>query len=97
MVRRDTLEKKEVDLSKLDEEIEKVLEDIQSNMFKLCEKRLEEKTTTAITLEEFTKKMEEEQRYIKAMWCGDGACEDKIKELTGAHSRCIPFKQEIIR
>lgn len=28
------------------------------------------------------------------MWCGDEACEDKIKELTGAKSRCIPFEQE---
>ena len=30
------------------------------------------------------------------MWCGDEACEDKIKELTGAKSRCIPFEQEHI-
>jgi prolyl-tRNA synthetase len=28
------------------------------------------------------------------MWCGDRACEDKIKEETGATSRCIPFEQE---
>ena len=30
------------------------------------------------------------------MWCGNVECEDKIKELTGAHSRCIPFNQEKI-
>ena len=28
------------------------------------------------------------------MWCGDVACEDKVKEVTGAHSRCMPFEQE---
>ena len=28
------------------------------------------------------------------MWCGSEECENKIKELTGAHSRCIPFEQE---
>ena len=28
------------------------------------------------------------------MWCGKEECENKIKELTGAHSRCIPFTQE---
>ena len=28
------------------------------------------------------------------MWCGDEACEDKVKEETGAGSRCIPFEQE---
>ena len=29
--------------------------------------------------------------FVKAMWCGDEACEDKIHEVTGAKSRCIPF------
>ena len=28
------------------------------------------------------------------MWCGNVECEDKIKEVTGAHSRCMPFVQE---
>ena len=32
--------------------------------------------------------------FIKAMWCGDEECEDKVKELTGVGSRCIPFDQE---
>ena len=32
--------------------------------------------------------------FIKAMWCGDEACEDKVKEVTGVGSRCIPFAQE---
>ena len=40
--------------------------------------------------------MEENQGFIKAMWCGEEACEDKIRELTGAKSRCIPFEQEHI-
>ena len=38
----------------------------------------------------------ENQGYVKAMWCGNVECEDKIKELTGAHSRCIPFNEEHI-
>ena len=32
--------------------------------------------------------------FIRAMWCGDQACEDKIKEETTATSRCMPFEQE---
>jgi len=28
------------------------------------------------------------------MWCGCQECEDKIKEVTGATSRCMPFAQE---
>ena len=42
----------------------------------------------------YEKNLKENQGYVKAMWCGDEACEDKIKELTGAKSRCIPFEQE---
>ena len=96
LVRRDTLEKQEVKLQDLSHELGLLLEDIQSNMFEECKKRLEQKTTTATTMEEFEKNMNENQGFIKAMWCGDEACEDKIRELTGAKSRCIPFEQEHI-
>ena len=34
--------------------------------------------------------------FVRAMWCGDEACEDKVKELTGVGSRCIPLDQETI-
>ena len=54
----------------------------------------EERTTIASNLDEFVKNIEEKQGYIKTMWCGKEECENKIKELTGAHSRCIPFTQE---
>ena len=94
VVRRDTGEKQTIELVKLEEELEKILVDIQKSMFEACKKNVEEKTTIATTLEEFEKNINENQGYIKAMWCGDVECEDKIKEITGAHSRCIPFNQE---
>ena len=94
IVRRDTLEKKEIELANLESEVRKCLEDIQKNMYDMCKKRLEEKTQVAYTLEEFEKKINDNQGYIKAMWCGNNECEEKIKELTGAHSRCIPFEEE---
>ncbi|MCI8393349.1 MAG: proline--tRNA ligase [Clostridia bacterium] len=94
IVRRDTLEKKEIELVNLESEVRKCLEDIQKNMYDMCKKRLEEKTQVAYTLEEFEKKINDNQGYIKAMWCGNNECEEKIKELTGAHSRCIPFEEE---
>lgn len=96
LVRRDTLEKQEVKLEDLSHEIGLLLEDIQANMFEECKKRVQEKTTIATNMDEFTKNMNENQGYIKAMWCGSEECEDKIKELTGAKSRCIPFEQENI-
>ena len=33
---------------------------------------------------------------IKTMWCGDEACEIKMKEEAGMSSRCMPFAQEHI-
>ena len=96
LVRRDTSEKISVKLEKLEETIEKLLEDIQNNMFEMCKKRMEEKTTEAHTLDEFVEKMNSNQGFIKAMWCGNAECEAKIKELTAAKSRCMPFVQEKI-
>ena len=47
-------------------------------------------------MEEFKKVLDTNQGFIKAMWCGNEECENKIKEETGATSRCIPFEQEHI-
>ena len=33
----------------------------------------------------------EKPGFVKAPWCGCRECEDKIKEDTGATTRCIPF------
>ena len=96
LVRRDTLEKQEVKLEDLTHELGLLLEDIQQNMFNECKTRMKEKTTIATNMEEFSKNINENQGFIKAMWCGNPECEEKIKEATGAKSRCIPFEQEEI-
>ncbi len=96
LVRRDNQEKITVALDNVENEISKLLDDIQKNMFEMCKRRLEEKTSIATNMEELKKIMEQNQGFIKAMWCGSKECEDKIRELTGAKSRCIPFEQNII-
>ena len=53
-------------------------------------------TYEAHNMDEFTETVKTKPGFIKAMWCGDQACEDKIKELTTATSRCMPFHQEKI-
>ena len=63
-------------------------------MYQECKKRVISKTTIAKNVDEFVKNIEENQGYIKTMWCGDAECEEKIHELTGAKSRCMPFEQE---
>ena len=94
LVRRDTSEKITVKIEDLETELEKLLETIQKSMFDACIERRNSKTTVAYTLEEIEKNLAENQGYVKTMWCGDRACEDKVKEVTGAPSRCMPFEQE---
>lgn len=64
-------------------------------MYQRALENLKQKTFTATTYEEFLDTAENRPGFIKAMWCGDSACEEKIKEETGGvKSRCIPFEEE---
>lgn len=96
LVRRDTLEKTIIKLNELDEKLGELLEKIQTNMYNECKANVERRTSVAKDLDEFIEKINSNQGYVKTMWCGKQECEDKIKELTGAHSRCIPFEKEHI-
>ena len=57
---------------------------------------IKSRTYVAKTMDEFEKTINETPGFIKAMWCGDVACEERIKEDTGVKSRCIPFHEEQI-
>lgn len=96
LVRRDTREKTVCSLDKLKETIEKTLQSIQADLFKKATTHREKNTSKALNFEEFENIVNEKQGFIKAMWCGCQECEDKIKDKTGATSRCIPFEQENI-
>ena len=48
------------------------------------------------SVEEFENIINTNQGFIKAMWCGNAECEEKIQDLTSAKSRCMPFEQEKI-
>ena len=94
VTRRDTFEKMPVKIEELEEKVKELMEDIQKSMYNACKKRVEEKTTVALNMEELKKNLDENQGYVKTMWCGNQECEDKVKEVTGAPSRCMPFEQE---
>ncbi|MEA4827839.1 MAG: proline--tRNA ligase [Clostridium sp.] len=96
LVRRDTREKLIVSIDDLETAIPKLLDDIHNSMYEHAKNHREEKTYTAATLEEFKEIADNKPGFIKAMWCGDKACEEKLKEVIGVTSRCIPFEQEKI-
>ena len=91
LVRRDTLEKMEVSLDSVVEEIIKLLLEIQNSMYLRAKIRRDSMTHSVSTLDEMKSLSEKENGFIKAYWCGNRSCEDKIKEETGITSRCIPF------
>ncbi|WP_404460503.1 proline--tRNA ligase [Sutcliffiella horikoshii] len=94
LVRRDTGEKLITPMEGLEAKIQEILDDIQKNLLEKARSHRESKTIVATTFEAFKEQIEEKGGFIKAMWCGDLACEDKIKEETSATSRCMPFEQE---
>ena len=91
LVRRDTGEKIVSSLENIEKEVVSLLEEIQSDMFKRALEHRQAHTYEADTMEEFTEIVENKPGFVKALWCGDRECEDKIKELTQATSRCMPL------
>ncbi|MCP1157529.1 MULTISPECIES: proline--tRNA ligase [Bacillus] len=96
LVRRDTGEKLFVQAEGAEQAIAGLLEDIQSDLLEKARDLREQKTENAAGMGEFKQALKDNQGFIKAMWCGRRECEDRIKEETGATSRCIPFEQEHI-
>lgn len=94
--RRDTREKIEVSLTELENKVAEVLETMQKEMLERARAHREAHTYTAANFEEFVKIFEEKTGFVKAMWCGEQACEDAIKEKLAVTSRCMPFEQEKI-
>ena len=91
VMRRDTLEKETISIESIEDKIEKLLEDIQANIFKKAYDYRAEHTTTVDTYEEFKEKIEE-GGFILAHWDGTVETEEKIKEETKATIRCIPLE-----
>ena len=96
LVRRDNGEKIEICIDDLEDTVANLLETIQKDMFEKAKAHRDAHTYTATTMDELQTILDEKPGFVKAMWCGEQACEDKIKELYSATSRCMPFEQEQI-
>ena len=96
IARRDTREKitvdKDVDIVKY---VSDLLETIQSDMYNRALEKRESLTFEAHNLEDMEKILNTQPGFIHAMWCGDEACEDRIKEIKGCKSRCIVDEEKI--
>ena len=97
IVTRHNREKTFVSLDNLAETIKAKLVEVNEGIYQKALENRENKTYTCTTIDEINAALTEKgDGFIKAMWCGDEECEDKVKEMTGAGSRCMPLEQEAI-
>ncbi len=95
IVKRNTGEKHQIKIKELGEKIPKILEEIQNELFKKAKKFLESNTIEAKNLDEFSNGIKN-KKIIKTGFCNETSCENKIKEKTGASSRCIALDSKKI-
>lgn len=94
LVRRDSREKIVVGLDELEQRVPEILAEEQQALFDKAKKRRDAMTYDCMDLESLIRTASEKPGFIRAMWCGDEACEARLKEEAGVSSRCIPFEQE---
>ena len=94
LVRRDDGQKTAISLDGLEETVSSLLDQIQQSMFDRAKENVDENTFIAHTVKEVREIIETKGGFVKTMWCGDLACELRMKEEAGVSSRCIPFAQE---
>ena len=88
-------EKTVVPLDGLEEALRQKLQEVHDGLYQKALDNREKRTYTCRTMDEITQALSEHgDGFVRAMWCGDEACEDRVKEVTGVGSRCIPFEQE---
>lgn len=90
-------EKVTVPLAGIEDAVAQKLAEAEKIMFETALANREKKTYTCHDMDGIVKCIAENgDGFVKAMWCGDEACEDAVKEKTGVCSRCIPFDQDAV-
>ncbi|MBP5237603.1 MAG: proline--tRNA ligase [Clostridia bacterium] len=95
IVTRHDHNKETVPLSDISAALARKLKEVRDGLYAKALENREKHTHSCTSIEGIKESLARDgDGFIKAMWCGDEECEDKVKELTGVCSRCIPFEQE---
>ncbi|MFI3251007.1 MAG: proline--tRNA ligase [Eubacteriales bacterium] len=94
IARRDSGEKIVIPLDELESTVVRLLDEVQQGLFDRAKRNLEENSTTCQTMDEVKTFMEDQGGFASTMWCGDLACEERMKNEVGVSSRCLPLVQE---
>ncbi len=90
--RRDSGEKVFLPLAELETAVPALLDDVHNGLYAKAKANLDSHTWAVNSVEEAKEKGQD--GFVKSMWCGELACEERMKEEAGLSSRCIPYKQE---
>ncbi len=97
IVTRHNREKTFVALDTLEESVLAKLTEVRDGIYEKALANRNARTYDCTTLDEITTALAEKgDGFVRAMWCGDEECEDKVKAETGVGSRCIPMDEEHI-
>lgn len=94
VARRDTKEKSSVPLDGVADYVEKLLAEIQQNLYQRAYDYRTEHTTRVDSFEEFNEVLDGKGGFVEAHWDGTTETELQIKEQTKATIRCIPIDGE---
>jgi prolyl-tRNA synthetase len=95
IVTRHNREKTVVALDELESVVLTKLQEVRDGIYQKAIENREKRTYRCKSIDEINRSLAEQgDGFVYAMWCGDEACEDSVKEQTGVGSRCIPIEQE---
>ncbi len=94
LVRRDTGDKLATSQEGLDVQVRALLGEIQDNLLRRSRQRVEESTTEVHSLGEIEAVTSARRGFAAGGWCGEAACEEHVRQETGATIRNIPFQQQ---
>ena len=94
LARRDTLSKEFVNQDEVVDKIQALMTEIQNSLFEKAKSYRDDHITEVNSFDEFKKVLKEKGGFISAHWDGTSETENKIKELTKATIRCIPFNRK---
>lgn len=97
IVTRHNREKTFISLDNLEETVLQKLREVRDGIYNSALENRERRTYICKNTDEIIQALDKNgDGFVKAMWCGEEECEDKVKEITGVGSRCIPIEQEHI-
>ena len=93
LMRRDTLEKETVSFEGIADEVERILEDMQTAILEKARKYRDSRVYECDNYEEFKERVKDGGFFL-CHWDGTAETEAKIKEDTQATIRCVPYGYE---